>query len=98
MIKHYTVAITRMVSVEIDEKKVTKDAIETFSATMWKIEGIEEIVRHIAYIVGQYDLLIRGDSLIEGLGKAEDFGVKALIEDESTEVDSLPLMQMREGE
>jgi len=86
MKRRYVMEIARVVSVEIDEKKITKDVIEGFSEVMWKIEGIEEIIRHIANLVGIDDTPIHGDVFIEGLGEAKDFGVKALVEDESTEL------------
>ena len=86
----FEVDVERLVAIEIDEKKITKDVLEQFSAVMWKVHTVEEILIYIAHTVGTQDMTIREDSFIEGLGVAKDFGVKATVVDETTHVSRYP--------
>lgn len=66
----YEINIRRMVQVDVDEEKMDSKFLEEFSAVMWKVKGIEEVLRHVALLSALEDreIGVYKDEFIEGIG------------------------------
>jgi hypothetical protein len=64
----FTITVTKTVRVRIDDKNLTAAAVANFSSAICKINGPDDLMKHAAQMVAQYE-----DHFVEGIGPAASF-------------------------
>ena len=74
----FTVQVTQLIEVELDESKFDEQFMSEFRASFYSFDTIEEHAEHIAQLQarGLIDLEC-GTEFIEGYGPSQDMGIKA---------------------
>lgn len=85
MKKRVEILIRTEVDVEIDEKKISKEWLDEFSAYMWPVKSVDDIIKYVARYVTVNDQ-IGEDGFIEGIGESSEIGLKTTLIDEDEEI------------
>lgn len=82
-----------VVEVEIDESKIDQKFLDEFSAVMWKVESVDDIIKYAAKNAVVTDkMILKGDNLfIEGIGHSQDIGLIVAFATDSEEIDFVDL-------
>ena len=89
MKKKVEIAIRTVIDIELDESKINQKFLDEFSETIYKVDGIGDIIKHIARaaVVEDHSMGPHYKSFIEGIGPSEDIGLKVYLDYEDEEID-----------
>lgn len=85
MKKRVEILIRTEVDVEIDETKISKEWLDEFSAYMWPVKSVDDIIKYVARYVTVNDQ-IGEDGFVEGIGESSEIGLKTTLIDEDEEI------------
>lgn len=83
--KTFTVEVTQVVTVELDETKFDEAFLAEFRKHFYRFDDIEAHAEHIAQLEAR-GMIDDWKPFIEGYGPAEDMGIKATAIVESIEI------------
>lgn len=82
--KTFIVEVTRVVTVELDETKLTPEFMDDFREHMFNFNSIEEHARNLAVVA--VNGLAEPDGFIEGYGVPSEMGIKLSVDRPDAEV------------
>ena len=78
----YTVTVSQLVDIDLDESKFTPEFIEEYKNSFYPYTDIEDHAGHLAQLCARGLL----GEFVEGYGTAKDFGIKAEVVDSDISV------------